>query len=636
MLLGDFVSAEDGTGIVHTAIAFGEDDFRLGEQYGLNVVNPVQLDGTYDERIGPYAGRFVKDADDDLVEDLARARPACCAPRSTSTPTRTAGAAATPLLYYAKPRWYIAHHEAARPSCWPPTRRVDWHPEHIKHGRFGDWLANNVDWALSRERYWGTPLPVWRCEEGHTHVHRVLRRARGAAAACALEDPHRPFVDEVGFPCPQCDEARCSACPRSSTCGSTRAACRSRRSTSRSRTRSASRRTSPRTSSARRSTRRAAGSTRCSRSRRCCSAARPTSTWSASACSLDERGRRRCRSRKGNIVVPWDVIDRYGADAFRWYFFTSKQPWDGYRFSMKTIGESVRLFLRQLWNVHAFLRSLRARWAADGRRDRPRPLVLSRLAATVGRGDRAPGGLRRDVRRPRDRGLRRRPLELVRAPLAPAVLGRRPERRSRRCASACSTVAQLLAPFTPFVADEICENLGGEGDRCTCATGRRPASATLELEAAMAVARETVRLGLAARGQAKVKVRQPLHEAVVVAVGRRARGDRAARRTSSRRSSTSSACASWRRPTSSAPTRSSPTTARSARASASRCRRWRRRSRRSTRRTSLRRRATASRVRHQRRRRRARAGARRPAARRCSRSRATSSSARDRTRSRWS
>jgi isoleucyl-tRNA synthetase len=512
VLLGDFVSAEDGTGIVHTAIAFGEDDFRLGAQYGLNVVNPVKLDGTYDERIGPYAGRFVKDADDDLVEDLkSRGRILRATKELHSYPH--CWRSGDPLLYYAKRAWYIATTKL-RDELLAANEALDWHPEHIKHGRMGDWLSNNVDWALSRERYWGTPLPVWRCEEGHTHVIGSFDELEELSGV-RLEDPHRPYVDEVGFPCPQCTK-RMERVPEvidvwfDSGCMPF------------------AQEHAPFENADRFEAHFPADFI--------CEALDQTRGWFYSMLAvgvllfdrasyehvvclgllLDENGEKMSKSR-GNIVVPWDVINEFGADAFRWYFFTSKQPWDGYRFSMKTIGESVRLFLRQLWNVHAFL----DRYAPDGPDRGETDLdrwIKSRLAATVAEvtdrmeaydatfAGRAISDFVDDLSNWYVRRSRRRFWEGD--PSAFATLR-----------ESLLTVAQLLAPFTPFVADEIWETLGGEGDSVHLTDWPQPGERDVELETAMAVARETVRLGLAARGQAKVKVRQPLHEAVVVASG---------------------------------------------------------------------------------------------------------------------
>ncbi len=280
VLLGDFVTAEDGTGLVHTAIAFGEDDFRLGRQYGLTVVNPVGLDGTYDERIGAYAGRFVKDADADLIEDL-RARGRLLRAEDYEHSYPHCWRCGTPLLYYAKPSWYIATSKL-RDRLLAANAQVSWHPEHIRDGRMGDWLRGNVDWALSRERYWGTPLPVWRCENdpGHTHVIGSFDELEELSGV-RLEDPHRPYVDEVGFPCPRC-AGRMARVPEVIDVwfdsGSMPFAQEHAPFEHEERFRGASRRTS----CARRWTRRAAGSTRCWPCRCCCSTRSPTRTSSAS------------------------------------------------------------------------------------------------------------------------------------------------------------------------------------------------------------------------------------------------------------------------------------------------------------------------------------------------------------------
>ena len=204
VLLGDFVSTEDGTGIVHTAIAFGEDDFRLGEQYEIKLQNPVLADGTFDERVTDYAGRFVKDADPDIVEAL-RAHGRLLRAEIYEHSYPHCWRCGTPLLYYAKASWYIRTTDV-RDRMLAENETIGWRPEHVKHGRFGRWLEGNVDWALSRERYWGTPLPIWECEGADCEERfcagsvAELRERAGEVP----EDLHRPYIDEVTFACEAC------------------------------------------------------------------------------------------------------------------------------------------------------------------------------------------------------------------------------------------------------------------------------------------------------------------------------------------------------------------------------------------------------------------------------------------------
>jgi len=520
VLPGDFVTAEEGTGLVHTAIAFGEDDFRLGEQQGLAVVNPVRPNGTYDERIGPYAGRWVKDADADLVTDLeARGRLLRAEPYEHAYPH--CWRCGTPLLYYAKPSWYIRT-SVVRERLLAANEEIGWHPEHVKHGRFGHWLENNVDWALSRERYWGTPLPVWRCPEGHVRCVGSFAELEERSGV-PVGDPHRPYVDEIGFPCDECGQ-RMERVPEVIDVWFDSGAM------------PFAQYHAPFENEGRFDERFPADFI--------CEALDQTRGWFYSLLAvstllfdrssyrnvvclgliLDEQGRKMSKSL-GNVVAPWEVLDSYGADALRWYFLTSKQPWDGYRFSLDAIGEAVRQFLLQLWNTYGFY-VLYANAAGVEVDDTPAAepteldrWALSRLADTERRvregldaydatsAGRAIAEWVDDLSNWYVRRSRRRFWEGD--PAAFATL--------RHC---LVTVAKLLAPFCPFIADEIYDNLDEAAESVHLADWPEPGERDERLEADMRTARETVRLGLAARGQAKLKVRQPLRAAVVVATGR--------------------------------------------------------------------------------------------------------------------
>ncbi|HTX47585.1 MAG TPA: isoleucine--tRNA ligase [Solirubrobacteraceae bacterium] len=516
VLPADFVTDEDGTGLVHTAIAFGEDDFRLGEQQGLAPINPVRADGTYDQRIAPYEGRWVKDADPDLIDDL-RERGRILRAESYEHSYPHCWRCDTPLLYYAKPSWYIGTSQI-RDHLLASNETVNWYPAHVKHGRFGDWLENNVDWALSRERYWGTPLPMWTCSNGHERAIGSLKELNELAKT-EITDPHRPFVDDATFPCTQCTE------PMSRVpvvidvwfdSGSMPFA----------------QYHAPQENGEYFEERFPADYI--------CEALDQTRGWFYSLIAvstllfdqssyrnvvclgliLDANGRKMSK-RLGNTIEPYDVIDRFGADALRWYLFTSKQPWDGYNFSTEAVGEALRLFLLQLWNTYSFY-VLYANVTPDRQPGEPSELdrwILSRLGTTV------------ETVRERlddfDATMAGRAIAAFVDDLSNWYL-----RRSRRefwegSAPAFETLhhclvttAQLLAPLCPFVSDEIYDNLTNSQEPSVHLTDfPEPERRDISLETAMAVARETVRLGLAARSQAKVKVRQPLHAAVVVAAG---------------------------------------------------------------------------------------------------------------------
>jgi isoleucyl-tRNA synthetase len=531
VLEADFVSAEDGTGLVHTAIAFGEDDFRLGEQYGLSVVNPVRADGTYDERIGPYVGRFVKAADPDLTRDLD-ARGRLFRAEEYEHPYPHCWRCDTPLLYYAKASWYIRT-TARKLELLKANEEIDWYPFHIKHGRFGKWLENNVDWALSRERYWGTPLPVWRCSEGHDHCVGSIAELRELAGDVP-DDLHKPYIDGVTFPCPECGGEMRRA-PEVIDAWFDSGAMPFAQFHYPFENEELFKQRFP--------------------ADFICEALDQTRGWFYSllvegallfdgpsyknvlclGLILDPDGQKMSKSR-GNVVTPWDVIERHGADAFRWYYFTSQQPWSGYRFSIDAVGESVRKFLLTLWNTYSFFVLYANVEAFDHEAHRVPPAdrtdldrwVLSRLQNTI--------ATVRDELDGYDSTAAGRSIAALVDDLSNWYV-RRSRRRFWRSDADSETdsvaayltlhealvsISKLLAPFTPFVADEVYGNLDGAEPSVHLSDFPEPDETLIdrELENDMAVARRTVELGRAARSQAKVKVRQPLPEAAVVADAR--------------------------------------------------------------------------------------------------------------------
>jgi isoleucyl-tRNA synthetase len=522
VLGADFVTASDGSGLVHTALAFGDEDFRLGEREGLTVVNPVRLDGTYDERIGVYAGRKVKECDPDLIEDL-RERGILLREQAYEHSYPHCWRCGTALIYYAKPSWYIATSQI-KDRLLAANETITWHPEHVKHGRFGNWLENNVDWALSRERYWGTPLPVWRCDDGHVTVIGSLAELESRSGV-ALEDPHRPFVDDVVFACAECG-GEMRRVPEvidvwfdsgSMPFAQLGAPLRDE-----------------------------AGFTDRFPADYICEALDQTRGWFYSLLAIsallydrapyrdvlclglinDEHGRKMSKS-VGNTVDPWALLGEFGADALRWYLFTSKYPWDGYRFAPEQVGEGVRSFLLTLWNTYSFYvlyanaGQVRGELGVDeGDVNDIDRWILSRLQATIDIVDEQLEGF--------DATAGGRAIAEFVDDLSNWYVRRSRPRFWSGDLAAFSTlrrclveVAQLLAPFCPFIADEIYDNLSGELESvhlCDFPVAD-PALRDAGLEQAMAVARRTVQMGHAARAQTKLKVRQPLRAAVIVATG---------------------------------------------------------------------------------------------------------------------
>jgi isoleucyl-tRNA synthetase len=529
---GDYVTTTDGTGIVHIAPAFGEEDMRVGIENDLPVVNAVDTEGRFIAEVTPWAGVFVKDADPAITADLKeRGLLLGVEPYEHSYPF--CWRCDTALLYYAKATWYIRT-TAMKDELIKSNDDVIWHPEHIKTGRFGEWLAGNVDWALSRDRYWGTPLPIWRCEEGHTHCVGSVEELREMAAGPVPVDLelHRPYVDDVVLTCPECGggmrrapevidawfdsgsmpfaqwhypfenvetfEERFPADFIAEAIDQTRGWFYSLLAIA--------------------------------------TLIEGRSSYKRVLCLghiLDGEGQKMSKS-KGNVVQPDDILDNQGADAFRWFLFSSQQPWSPRRFSAEMVDEVVRKFLLTLWNTYSFF----TLYANIDRFDlttqespvEERPLIdrwlvgeLNKLVQDVTAGLEAydATGTSRSIQQFVD------------------DLSNWYVRRSRRrfwksegdadklaayhtLYEALVTVTKLLAPFTPFVAEELYQNLVRSVDAsapesvhlCTWPVADEGAIDAGE-SFDMAAARRVVEMGRAARNAAAVKTRQPLAEVVL-------------------------------------------------------------------------------------------------------------------------
>jgi isoleucyl-tRNA synthetase len=532
IVAAEFVTTSDGSGIVHLAPAFGADDMEIGRDEGLPIVNPVDASGRF--MTGPWAGEFVKDADPGITRDLQE-RGLLLAAKVYRHTYPFCWRCKRPLIYWAKPSWYIRT-TAKRDQLLANNATIDWHPEHIRDGRFGRWLENNVDWALSRDRYWGTPLPFWQCPDCE-HVEVVGSRAELSEKAgrdLSGLDPHRPYVDEVTLPCPACggtahrvpdvaDAWFDSGGMPYAQWGYPHQ-----------------------------------GQEEFARhypADYICEAIDQTRGWfytllaestllfgdsSYRTCAclghiVDEDGRKMSKSA-GNVLDPWELIDQHGADALRWLMFAEGNPWVNRRVGHQLLEDVVRRFLLTLWNTHVFFTTYAAidefELSAEPPAVADRPAsdrwVLAELADLVDVVDRSLD--RYDV------STATRRLERFVEDLSNWYV-RRNRRRFWKAASedpadkaaayatlhtCLTTVAQLLAPFTPFLADRLWQDLVVSQD------ADAPVSVHLtdfpvapdtwrdpELREAMATARRVVELGRQARNDSAVKVRQPLARALV-------------------------------------------------------------------------------------------------------------------------
>jgi len=526
----DFVSTEDGSGIVHLA-PYGEEDMGVARRDELPIAQMIDASGRVVPSGGDFAGLYVKDADPQIIADLD-ARSLLFRAEDYEHAYPHCWRCKTPLLYYPRKDFYIRTSQI-RKDLQASNEPVAWQPPTIKQGRFGDWLANNVDWSLSRDRYWGTPLPVWRCELEHlTCVGSFAELSKLSGRDLANLDPHRPTVDEVMFDCPQCGrnttrvtsvidawfdsgampfaqwhypfenkdvfERRFPAQFISEAIDQTRGWFYSLLAIA--------------------------------------TLVRGRSSYESVVCLgliVDADGRKMSKSL-GNAIDPWTIIEAVGADALRWYLITGGTPWAARRVSVQIIQESLRKYQLTLWNTYSFWVTYAALERFDptaehvplDQRDRLDRWILAELDDTVREVTTGLDGF--------DATRAGRRLDRFVDDLSNWYV-RRSRRRFWKSSQEANTrtafltlweclvtVAKLTAPFTPFVADEIYTNLTGPDPAAPQsvhladwpeADGIR---ANDELRTSMTMVRRLVALGRAARTDAEVRVRQPLSRALLV------------------------------------------------------------------------------------------------------------------------
>lgn len=525
----DFVTTTDGTGVVHTAVMYGEDDFNLGTKEGLPKHHTVDEAGKFTSDVPPWAGKFVKSVEVErgIVADL-KERGLLFKEEQYTHDYPFCWRCFTPLLYYAKPSWFIKI-SALRGELQSANEKINWFPEHIKHGRFGEWLDGVKDWAISRERYWGTPLPIWRCtNKGCSHTLVVASLAELAAKSgrklAADFDPHRPFIDEVSWSCKMCaGKGEMKRVPEVADCwfdsGSMPFA--------------------------------QWGYPHAEGSKEHLQESYPadyiaeaidqTRGWFYTLLAVatllqkagaikkippyhnviclghinDAKGQKMSKS-KGNVVDPWDMFRQFGADAVRFHFYTVNQPGEPKNFDPQDVDSVVKKTLLILMNVVSFYElyqdhaeaptvppkteNVLDQWVLALWQQTVNEVTAHLGAYEVTEAGRALAAFVTElstwyVRRSRERFKQGG----IDAGLARTTLG-----------YVLRELAIGLAPFTPFVAEEVYQRVKGGLESVHLEAWPNTAKVDQAVLDEMNKVRQVVEQALAERARAGIKVRQPL------------------------------------------------------------------------------------------------------------------------------
>jgi isoleucyl-tRNA synthetase len=533
VILGDFVSTEDGSGIVHIAPAFGEDDYRVGKENDLPVIQPVGLDGKFKEEVEPWKGRFVKTADPEIIANLKETGKLFFSAKIKHT-YPFCWRCDSPLLYYARHSWFIRT-TAFKNEVLRANEQINWFPGHIKEGRFLNFLENMIDWAISRDRYWGTPLPIWVCGEcNHHHLVDSIENLRELGKDVPEDiELHKPYVDQLELSCPKCS-GRMKRVPEVIDCWFDSGAMHTAQWHYPFENKEVFANNFP--------------------ADFICEAIDQTRGWFYSLLVTstflhkqppyknvvvlghicDKNGIKMSKS-KGNVLDCMKIFDTFGADALRWSLYTGTAPWNTRRFFEEGIAEAQKRYLGTLQNVYSFF-VLYANIENFNPFDHVLPVkeraeidrwILSRFNHTVD-----------EVRK----AMEKFEVTWATGHMEKFIddLSNWYVRRSRRRfwtsdknndqKSAFLTLwevltefAKLTAPFTPFIAEDIYRNLVVRVNK------NAPESVHLadypvpdenlideQLEQRMDFVMRVVQLGRAARNEANIKVRQPLAEMKVV------------------------------------------------------------------------------------------------------------------------
>lgn len=537
----DFVTTEEGTGVVHTAVMYGEDDYRLGMKIGLPAVHTVDEKGCFNEKVSKWEGRFVKDDDleKDIIDDLRKnKRLYLVKPYVHSYPH--CWRCDSVLLYYAKKSWYIKTTKF-KDKLIANNKKIKWYPKEVGRGRFGQWLENNVDWALSRNRYWGTPLNIWICPFCNKNLAiESIAQLKKMSGQKTIDDLHKPYIDEIKISCPDCGKSM-KRVPEVIDCWFDSGAMPYAQFHYPFNKSGKFEKNFP--------------------SDFIAEGVDQTRGWfysllaistiisgqsSYGSCIsiemiLDKNGQKMSKSR-GNSVNPFKILDSEGADALRWYLYTVSPPWVPTKFDEEGVKEVKRKFFGTLINIYSFFtmyanidnfkydniisvekRSEIDRWLISTLNTLIRSVRDSLGVNNITKAARAIQGFIVDdlsnwyIRRNRRRFWK-------------SEMGDDKAAAYQTLFETLISLAKLLAPFIPFISERIYRNLNVENieefESVHLAEYPDPAENRysffdVDLEDYMKIARDTVIMCRSARNEAKIKVRQPLEKVVIVPSGKK-------------------------------------------------------------------------------------------------------------------